>query len=661
MAVSFAKTTNSYKNTDFVEQIRQVVDIVDIVSERIELKKRGANYLALCPFHDDKNPSLSVSASKQLYKCFSCGAGGDAIGFIMEYDNLSFWEAIKKLAQKYGISLPTHFETTQSFVDPYADTKALYNFAKSYYHEILLHHKEGRRALNYLNERGITKKGIETFSLGFAPSEEKLGLERLLQTHPTAKNKWSEKLIDESGLLQEKRWSSRNDFLNGRIIFPIRNEKGETIAFGGRTLDDRKPKYLNIAEKPWFEKNKTLYGLFENYQKIGRGQVTLVEGYFDVIACFFCGIAAVSPMGTALSEYQLQKISRYSRQKKIMIFLDGDEAGRRASFNAAALMAEKEVDGEVVNLPDIDPCDFLFQHGVSGIEHLKKSSINIYDYLIKTIKPSEQSSPLEKKEALKQMMSVLEKMRPGIVRDDFIKKIEDAFQLDIKKAIVELRSTFSKWRQEKWQKSREGSSQRSSEREEKKNLPFYQHHELDYIFFLLCNPQFIPQGVSIISLESIHHKFARYVYSHLCRIANKPNLSLHQIFDSINTVGTHFSREDEEQSAKKLAKMAVDYISLVLAKDTEKYSENKEQQLADRINLLKLAYIADFTQWISKSDEAELFSEKNRSFLLRDIAFHDDENQNPGPKNEENHLMQNIMRIAREKEMITEYYQEKKL
>lgn len=652
MAVSYSPTISSEKNTDVVDQIRQVADIVDIVSERIELKKRGANYLALCPFHDDKNPSLSVSASKQLYKCFSCGAGGDAIGFVMEYDNLSFMQAIKKLAQKYGIAMPTHFEKNQSFVDPYADVKALYNFVKSYYHEILLHHKEGHEARAYLKQRGMTKKCIEDFALGFAPTKEDLRLERILKTHPGAKNKWEEKWIEQSGLLQEKRWSTRNDFLNGRIIFPIRNEKGETIAFGGRALDDRKPKYLNIAEKPWFEKNKTLYGIYENYQKIGRSQVTIVEGYFDVIACFLCGIAAVSPMGTALSEHQLQKISRYARQKKIMIFLDGDDAGKRASFNAAALMAEKEVDGEVVSLPNIDPCDFLFRYGPKGIEHLKKVGVNVYDYLIKTLKPAEHASPLEKKEALKQMMSVLEKMSPGIVRDDFVKKIETEFQVDVKKAIVELRSSFSKWREERWRKSRERDTQ--------KNLPFYQHHEIDYVFFLLCNPEFVAQGVSIISLENIHHNFARYIYSHLCRVADKPNLTLHQIFDSIRTLG-HFANEAEEQSAKRLAKMAIDYISLILAKDTEKYSENKEQQLADRINLLKLAYIADFTQWVSKSDEAELFSEKYRNFLLRDVSFFNEESQHLGEKDRENALMQNIMRIAREKQMITDFYQDKNL
>ncbi len=315
----------------FIDDLLNRTDIVDVVSSRVQLKKTGKNFSACCPFHKEKTPSFSVSPDKQFYYCFGCGAGGNALGFIMDHDNLDFPQAVDELAKAAGMEVPR--EESGRNQKPRQPTDSplypLLTAAADYYRQALKSHPTRKAAVDYLKGRGLSGEIARDFGLGFAPP----GWDNLLK-HLSSDSLQQKAMIDAGLLIENAESGKRYDRFRDRVIFPIRDSRGRVIAFGGRVLGDDKPKYLNSPETPVFHKGQELYGLYEA-RKSNRDldEVMVVEGYMDVIALAQQGLRnAVATLGTATSEEHLKRLFRIV--PSVLFCFDGDQAGRSAAWRA---------------------------------------------------------------------------------------------------------------------------------------------------------------------------------------------------------------------------------------------------------------------------------------------------------------------------------------
>lgn len=309
----------------FIDDLLSRIDIVDVIDSRVPLKKAGRNYSALCPFHKEKSPSFSVNQDKQFYYCFGCGAGGNAVGFLMDYERMEFVEAVETLANLANIEVPREVVLSKDTGQQTALYSLLENAAQFYRKSLSQH----AHAVDYLKKRGLTGEIAKQFGIGYAPD----GWDNLLKT--LGKNEEDIRDLEKAGMLIEKEGAKNYyDRFRDRIMFPIRDSRGRVIAFGGRVLGDEKPKYLNSPETPIFHKGKELYGFYEAKQANRHlARVLIVEGYMDVVALAQHGINyAVATLGTATSSAHIEKLFR--SVNKIVFCFDGDDAGRTAAWRA---------------------------------------------------------------------------------------------------------------------------------------------------------------------------------------------------------------------------------------------------------------------------------------------------------------------------------------
>ncbi len=317
---------------DFIDDLLNRTDIADVVEERISLKRTGRNYSGLCPFHKEKSPSFSVNPEKQFYYCFGCGAGGNAIGFIMDYDRIDFPQAVDTLARRLGLEIPREAGGQSPLPQKLKDSYELLSRATEFYQQQLRHHPERDKAVTYLKGRGLSGQIAKRFQIGYAPP----GWDNLishLQNH--ADSPPSREAMDEAGLVILKPDEGKcYDRFRDRIMFPIIDMRGRAIAFGGRVLSDEKPKYLNSPETDTFHKNRELYGLYQARQANRElSRILIVEGYMDVVALAQYGISnAVATLGTATSEHHLSRL--FKLVPEVVFCFDGDSAGRKAALRA---------------------------------------------------------------------------------------------------------------------------------------------------------------------------------------------------------------------------------------------------------------------------------------------------------------------------------------
>ena len=372
----------------FIQELLNRVDVVDVVGRYVQLKKGGANLMGLCPFHGEKSPSFSVSPTKQFYHCFGCGANGNAIGFLMEHAGMSFIEAVKDLAQQTGMQIPEddaspqdRERAAQQRQKQVTLTDVLEKAAQAY----AKHLKATPRAVDYLKGRGLSGQIAKTFGLGFAPE----GWRALASVFPD----YQDPLLVESGMVIEHEdekgadgQSKRYDRFRDRIMFPIRNVKGECIGFGGRVLDKGEPKYLNSPETPVFSKGRELYGLFEGRTAIRvAGYALVTEGYMDVVALAQLGFAnAVATLGTACTPDHVQKLFRFT--DSVVFSFDGDNAGRRAArkaLDAALPLATDTRSVKFLFLPaEHDPDSFIRANGEAAFAQCVKDAVPLSRFLI---------------------------------------------------------------------------------------------------------------------------------------------------------------------------------------------------------------------------------------------------------------------------------------
>ena len=421
-----------------IQDIKDQLDIVNIISDYVELKPSGQNYIGLCPFHNEKTPSFTVSRSKGIFHCFGCGVGGDAITFIMKKENMNYVEAIHFLADKLGIFLDT------GKVDKklYEHRKVLLRIneeAKYYFFQQLLTYQLPKE---YLSKRGLNKSVVNKFMLGYAPD----GFDNLLNYFKD-KNVKTEDLL-ELGLIKKSANGHLYDAYRNRLIFPITNNRKEVIGFGGRTLVDDRAKYINSPESIVYHKSKNLYGV-TNFGSISKkDKVVIVEGYVDVISLYNYGIDyCVASLGTALTKEQAKLISRYT--KNIYLCYDGDSAGQSATQRAIEIFKEIDIQANVIELPEqLDPDDYIKKYGKESFETLITNSLNsiLYNYT-KLLKNYDLEDINSKTEFLNELVKLLSEIDNKLVQDEYLTR----FSKDLDINVNSIKSELSK--QKKYSKT----------------------------------------------------------------------------------------------------------------------------------------------------------------------------------------------------------------
>ena len=336
---------------ELVQQIKERLDIVDVVSEQVVLKKRGNNYWGLCPFHKDKNPSFCVTPHLGIYKCFSCGEAGDALKFIMKTRNIEFKDLIVELADKFGLEIPASHKSTGTSSKEVKDQmlKAT-TLAAEFYHDLLIRNKDANAepALNYLTKRGIGSDIIKKFHIGVASKS-------FTTLYDELRKDFSNDILEKAGLILKSEKGGYIDRFRNRVIIPIQNENGEFVAFGARALEkDQNPKYLNSSDSLIYNKSRLLYGLYTAKDSIKENDaVILMEGYFDVISSQAHGIEnCVASCGTSLTPDHVKLLSRYTKSRRIYLSFDTDSAGQKATARGAAVI--KEVFAGLGNIKEFD-------------------------------------------------------------------------------------------------------------------------------------------------------------------------------------------------------------------------------------------------------------------------------------------------------------------
>lgn len=392
----------------FIDDLLERVDIVEVIDRRVPLKKSGRNYSARCPFHDEKTPSFSVSPDKQFFYCFGCGAGGNAIGFVMDYDRVDFPQAVETLATLAGLEVPREAQPEQA-VQQQRQQRDLYQILEAtarFYREQLRHHPQAQRAVDYLKRRGVTGAIARDFGIGYAPP----GWDNLLQA--LGANEHERKLLLDSGMLVLKEDENKcYDRFRDRVMFPILDSRGRVIAFGGRVLNDDKPKYLNSPETAIFHKGRELYGLFQARKAVRHLQrLVVVEGYMDVVALTQFGIPyAVATLGTATSTEHLQKIFRHCAE--VIFCFDGDNAGRQAARRALEAALPAMEDGRSARflfLPEgEDPDSLVRAQGSAAFEQLLTTAQPLADYLFDSVADDLDINSLEGRARLSKLAAPL--------------------------------------------------------------------------------------------------------------------------------------------------------------------------------------------------------------------------------------------------------------
>ena len=395
------------KTDRLIEDIKSRLDIIELISDYVELKKSGQNYKATCPFHSEKTPSFMVSPGKQIFHCFGCGAGGDIFGFVMKYENLNFQEAIKFLAKKAGIKLSGY----RLEGDLTEKKERLYAIQKEALNIFVENLKKSKTAGSYLTKRGVAGEMIEAFFLGYADKEWKT-----IYEHLKAKG-FDEPLITQSGLVFSGE-KGVHDMFRNRLIFPIFNIQGDAVAFGGRVIDDSMPKYLNSPETLLFKKGETLYALNIAKDEIRKKDyATIVEGYLDVIMCHQHGFRnVVAPLGTALTTGHLQKLGRFT--KKVLLVFDSDTAGIAAAKRSIALLYEHGFRGKVLLLPEgDDPDSFLRVNGSNAFQARLSKAKSMVDFIL--------SLKGEKTDNIRTAIGIISNAKDLIIREELFKELSE--------------------------------------------------------------------------------------------------------------------------------------------------------------------------------------------------------------------------------------------
>ncbi len=415
-----------------LDEIKDKISISEVVSEYVKLNSKGGQLWGLCPFHEEKSPSFTVHDDKGFYHCFGCGKGGSVFNFIMDIENIGFIDAVKLLAEKAGVALE---EETPEMQEQRSDKQAmleLYKRLAESFHYIFMHKDEASHAREYLEQRKISLETVKRFKVGYAPADSSW-LYRFLRA-----KKYTDEFLEKSGVFSRN--NPRYPIFRDRLMFPIFDQSGNVIAFGGRALDEgNTAKYLNSPDTVIFHKRKTLFGLYQSLPEIKKSNTFIVcEGYFDVLSLFEAGVMhAVAPLGTAFTEDQAMKLFRYANTCSLLF--DSDRAGQEAAKKAALIVEKLNMECKVIQIQDKDPSDILQNSNVSLLKNIEKEGITSFTYMINRAKELyDYTSPNGKLAVFNEVQPFLEAIQSDIKLSSSIKTLAEEIDVDEQTIISDL-------------------------------------------------------------------------------------------------------------------------------------------------------------------------------------------------------------------------------
>lgn len=431
---------------EVIDNVRSAVNIVDVVSRYVQLRKAGKNLFGICPFHDEKTPSFSVSEDKQIFHCFSCGRGGNVFKFLMDLEKISFPEAVRRVAEFGNVPLDDKYVKTSpksAYSAAQSEMIGLYEKAAELYHHVLVNTQLGEKALAYLKKRGITEADLQDFDLGFAPADQDLLLSFLKE------QQIDQKQMQDSGLFIETADGSLKDRFFNRIMFPIKDNNGKIVAFSGRSLvkDDQHPKYLNSPETSIFNKGKVLYNFSQARPEIVQKKtVILYEGFMDVIAAHRAQVAnGIATMGTSLTEDHVRALKRVA--SRVVICFDGDEPGQRAIAKAIALIKQSsDLQISVIFIPDNrDPDEYVRDKGIESFQKLmNQTGESSTAFLLKFDRMGlNLANENDQLEYLKKALRRIGELNDALEQDLYLNQLAEEFSIDKRDLKNQLRESVA--------------------------------------------------------------------------------------------------------------------------------------------------------------------------------------------------------------------------
>jgi len=429
---------------EIIRSVQEATDIIDVVSRYVPLKRSGSSHKGLCPFHEEKTPSFHVFQDSQRFKCFGCGEGGDVFEFLMKHVNLGFRDAVEELAREVNVEIPVDDggpEEEENTRRRGAALRAL-EFAEAFYRAVLTR-PVGEAARDYLVRRGFHPETLEAFGIGFAPDDyHAFGSYALSKGH-------SEQALFDAGLVRRKETGNAYDMFRGRIMFPIRDARGQTIGFGARALGDDQPKYLNSPDGPLFRKGSELYGLDLAVAAARQARrLLVVEGYTDVMHAHQAQLGeVVAGLGTALTPENARTLRR--QRVPVVLLYDGDEAGRRAAERAADVMLGEDVEGAVALLPPgQDPAEVILEHGREAVDAAVEAAQSLWDYRVESVRDRHDLGNLDdRRRAIRELVETIGQIQDPMRRDVALKLLSERMgvpETTVREVLGEMRRPRSK-------------------------------------------------------------------------------------------------------------------------------------------------------------------------------------------------------------------------
>lgn len=572
---------------DTIRRIKNTANIVDLVSESVVLKKAGRNYLGLCPFHAEKTPSFTVNLEKQIFYCFGCHTGGNVFSFLMQHDGLSFPEAVRTLANKYGIEVPQE-RLTPAQQEQLSERDKIYRInemAMAYYQRMLNEPQQGQKAMAYLLARGMTRKVIDGYRLGYAPDRWD-GLLNHLKGR-----KVPLPLMNKSGLtIARKDRSGSFDRFRNRVMFPILNQSQQVIGFGGRVMGDESPKYLNSPETPVYNKSRSLYGIDKAKQKARTsGKIYLVEGYFDVLALHLYGIEnAVATLGTALTAEHVQLLKGLIGQTgQAVLVYDSDQAGIKAAKRSISVFEEGFLNAHILVLPSgYDPDAFLRENGPDDFLALAEKAVGMMAFLIESAIQEHGLSLEGKVQVVSLMHQPLASIQDSVARSLHIKQLAE--RLGIEESVI-----MDKIRQAASRPAGTGDAPQSAPQQA--ILPDEQRLEQQVLAMMLRYPVMIPEIVGRNLLDRFEDDTLKAIAQ---MILERPADGGDAVADLISTIEkpryrnlvtrlalqeTHWDRQGCERLLAQLEARQLRRFTHDLQRQIEVAEKNKDFELLGRL------------------------------------------------------------------------------
>ncbi len=544
-------------NNNFLEDIRSRADIVEVVSDYVKLELKGKNYTGLCPFHQEKTPSFTVNREKQLYYCFGCGAGGDIFNFLMEIENLPFYEAAKVLAERFGVPIPEYnnYSSSRKLDEMRDQLFAIHEWTTRYYQYLLMDHPRGQAAREYFEKRGFTRATIEKFRLGYAPQAW------TALFHFLKKKGYSDYLLENSGLVlpskQRNNYRNSKDFADfydrfrDRAMFTIFNLRGQPIGFGGRVMSsDQSPKYLNSSETEIFIKNQNLYGLNFARDAIRQThQAIIVEGYTDVITAHQHGVEnVIASLGTSLTENQARLLARYAEE--VYIAYDADTAGQSATLRGLDILKNEGLLVKVVQLPDsTDPDELIREGGAEKFHSLLQNYVSLIDFKLgEVIKNHDIDNPEGKVRAVQELLPLFLSIDNEIEKDYLLNQISDK----VKTSRLAVERELEQFIKEKSKnKDKENKNWHTIEEKNKLQKGSDDAFEARFLSAIVKNPGMFPQIFASISSDCFRNPDYKLVVEQIyLYYLNRQNDTEGSNFPSLTT--SELVESIAQERAKKL-------------------------------------------------------------------------------------------------------------